>query len=265
METVIAIAADNNAYLEMVVPFVASLRDNAKFKGPICVIDYGISQPRKRRLEAVGCTLMPPLKKHYICLDKVATVAEYGDDVCYCLYDADIWFAGPIDGLFSLSQARLVATFDAWVCTFLYDCLLPKSVPVFRELMHRHLTKYRWAMQSGMVKATRDGFRELAAMQSRVLKSGFANDDYGADTVALHILYDEKPDFTDVCDIAVNCVPKWQGFRRLSPTEWRVEDHPIAAIHYTGDYRANLDHKNFSSAYNFPERHAYWLGLLEGT
>ena len=263
METVVAIAADDRVYGEMVIPFFASLRDNARFNGKVCVIDYGLSERRKRKLVDAGCFIMQPLKKHFLCLDKVATVAELGEDVCYCLYDADIWFASPIDELLALPSDRVFATFDAWVCTFLYDCLPPKNRPAFQRVMERHLAKHEWAMQSGMVKSARQGFRELAAVQTELLTSGFANDAYGADTSALHVFFDRRPELAASCDISFNCVPKWEGFRRLSPTEWRVYDKPVATIHYTGDYRARKDQEHLSYRYNFPERFSHWSGILD--
>ncbi|WP_423760849.1 hypothetical protein [Burkholderia sp. NLJ2] len=103
----VAFAIDDNtqAWYEMVVPFIVSLRAT-DYRGRIGVIGYGLSEEKQQRLRADGIEVYAAAGVGDLAWDRYISAAAVFDAdpelQTLALYDADIWFPGPRFDLFDV-------------------------------------------------------------------------------------------------------------------------------------------------------------------
>lgn len=242
----VAIDDNHQAWYEMLVPFVLSLR-RTDYRGYVVVLDYGMSERKRAILEREAIIVAPALTGHELSYGRYIEVAR----ICAgnpnlakaALYDADIWFCAEMFDLFAhVRDERLYVCPDPMLSSFIDAPLIgPRRGENARKVHGEILARYGGALQAGLVAApvaTWAAFaRHLEDCAGRI-GTDFTPC-FGIDTTFLHLwaaehevaLLPETQNFITKRGVAETFDPA-----RRQPI-WEMAGETIRAMHMCGDVR----------------------------
>ena len=263
MEKHVATSCDSTGF-KMLVPFLASLRGVAKWAGNVLIIDLGMNRKQVDSLTGLGMSVIPAKKDlEAIVCQRFDTLADYASSHpgIYAHWDADVWFTGSIEAVFDLPSDRLSCTIDRTRQGFVSGVVPNKPQAIAVDFLLDAVQRtHSQLLQVGFVCGGAAALRHFANVQRFLIKSGFAADAYGTDTLALNLMSSINPDVLNVVDIGWNCIPDWQP-------EWRdgafhCGTIPIKVLHQTSPWRNNTAY-GFKSHY--PDSFQAWRAKLGST
>ncbi|MFJ1211756.1 hypothetical protein [Burkholderia pyrrocinia] len=257
----VAFAIDDNtqAWYEMVIPFIVSLRAT-DYRGRIGVIGYGLSDAKRQRLRADGIEVYAAAGVGDLAWDRyisAAAVFEADPDLqTLALYDADIWFPGPRFDIFDVvpKDDVLHVAPDAHFCAFVMSPLIgERRDALVRQCVQDVLDRVGHPLQAGLVvggRAPWARFAQYVREQAARIGQDFAAI-HGLDTTFLHLWGGLGQVGLVGCE--QNFVTKWGLHERHDFDAVRIvlEHHgkPIRGLHMTGDVR-------FLNHWRYLARHA---------
>ena len=276
----IVTSADRH-FRDFIVAFVASLRDVARYRGRIGIIDYGLTQGQCDALKGQGVEIIRPRRGNELVIDRYLTIAErFADDpdATICYFDADIWFTEPFDELFDDRQlhcGQLAAAKDVWECDYYYSCA-PESVhPAVRAMLDQVKARFGQSLQAGFIGGSSGAWLRLTDLLVALLEKGFAADRWGTDALALNFyatLYGHR---FRLLPITYNAPPAWgvvaEG-ERFYATKFTYDGlHEasdgavvVKAIHRTTPFRGPRHYEELAFEQVHPELFRRWSRLLDG-
>ncbi|GJD36200.1 hypothetical protein FMGBMHLM_3115 [Methylobacterium aerolatum] len=240
----VAINDNDNAWYEMLVPFLLSLRQT-NYTGYVCVIGFGLSQHKIDLLRANSVNVIESAEKSL-------AVARYMEVSRLCeanpglrkvaLYDADIWFCHPHFDLFDAIEGdNIFACRDQMFCTFITDQLIgPNKDENMHLVYYVGQERMGGAVQAGLVAGTTEAWRDF----SRFVRASFERVgtdftlSYGLDTTLLQ-LWAGHGRVNRLSELQ-NFVTKY-GLAEVADAAGEISFHgadgPIRGLHMTGDIR----------------------------
>lgn len=282
MDKYVVCAADGNV-ADLLVSFVGSLKDVAKWKSEILILDYGIEEPLAKNLKDQGVSLVQPERQYSLTIDRFASMAGINvENATFAMWDADVWFCGPIDELFENDpQDTLWVTID---CIFQPAVQIAAVQPMARKFCEKYIKKvvqrYYNILQVGFVYGKKQGFKQLAEYITRKFNGGFLVDCFWADTTAFNWYAAEYPEKIQVVEPTLNCLPIFKPIRVAeNKTFWLNKGYPllqtngepsfqtvsqqlVSALHMAGPTRKSPLYSEYAFAYNYPELQRKWEGIL---
>lgn len=245
----VALAIDNNrqAWYEMVIPFIVSLRATG-YRGRIGVIGYGLSAEKQQRLLANGIEVYTAVGVGALPYDRyISAAAVFGASPelhTLALYDADIWFPGPHFDIFDVvpDDDHLHVAPDAHFCEFVTSPIVgERKEALKRQCIQDVLDRLKHPLQAGLVVGGRVAWERFA--QHVHEKAGKIGQDfaaiYGLDTTFLHLWGGLGNVRLLGCE--QNFVTKWGLHERHDfDTGQVLLEHrgaSIRGLHMTGDIR----------------------------
>ena len=113
MEPCVVTSFDQKYWTDWGTSWVASLKELARYEGKVLVINLGdLPFGAQTRLETLGFTVIPAIRRYKPPLDRFLTLAHYCrvNPGYYAYWEADAYFQAPLDGVFRTEQ--LVAVLD---------------------------------------------------------------------------------------------------------------------------------------------------------
>ncbi|HDR9766457.1 TPA: hypothetical protein QDC27_002913 [Burkholderia cepacia ATCC 25416] len=257
----VAFAIDDNtqAWYEMVIPFIVSLRAT-DYRGRIGVIGYGLSDEKQQRLRANGIEVYAAAGVGDLAWDRYISAAAIFDAdpalQTLALYDADIWFPGPRFDIFDVvphDEALHVAP-DAHFCAFVMTPLIgERRDALIHQCVQDVLERLGQPLQAGLVVGGREPWARFARFVRE--QAGRIGQDfvaiYGLDTTFLHLWGGLGHVRLVGCE--QNFVTKWGLHERHDFDAVRIvlehQGKPIRGLHMTGDVR-------FLNHWRYLARHA---------
>lgn len=245
----VLVAIDNNdqAWYEMMIPFILSIR-RTDYQGRLGVLGYGLSARKQEILRAEGIASYAPVGVGALPYDRYVSAAKVmADDpsiAALALYDADIWFPGPKLDLFEqlADDGCVYVAPDAHVCTFVTE---PLTGPHREELEQRCLRdvlgRLGSALQAGLIAGHRTAWKRFGAYVRDCITRIDVDFKriYGIDTTFLHLW--AATGAVRLLGAEQNFVTKWGLHERHDlSTGGLVLEHngrPLRALHMTGDVR----------------------------
>ena len=174
MKRLILTALDDNnkIWFENLIPFVLSLR-RTNYTGDIGIIDYGLSEVKKICLKEHDIKIFKP---SYGCkellLDRHISAADIAQSYSYdqiAVYDCDIWFPSHHLDIFEQikNEKNLYATYDAWRCTFLDNCVESELKKTVSAKIDAVVSRNGYVWQVGLIL----GSTELGCYINSILKN----------------------------------------------------------------------------------------------
>ena len=253
-------SADHNAYTNMLVPFIASTIENAKFTPDnIIVIDLGLTAEEVKKLNDLNIrTYQRANEFNSIVCDRFSTLAKLVSSLpansIIAHYDCDVWFADTIlDAFANYQPGKLVATVDRNVQGFITGVIPDKNVRTdYDKILKSVKEKHGNVLQVGFILGDAAALTSFAAQQRHIIKD-VACDSYGADTLALNT-------FSDIQKVGIeyNCLPDWAP--KLIDGKFYVDKTQIRAIHLTSPYRSL---EGFTFKFYYPKLFEKWFDLME--
>ena len=216
MKRLILTALDDNnkIWFENLISFILSLR-RTNYKGDIGIIDYGLSEVKKICLKEHDIKIFEPT---YGCkellLDRHISAADIAQNYNYdqiAVYDCDIWFPSHHLDIFEQikNEKNLYATYDAWRCTFLDNCVESESKKTVSAKIDAVVSKNGYVWQVGVIL----GYKEAWLLYKQYIEEqlnikNYLKPIYGVDTTLfnLYALDSEKVSFIHQ---KYNCPPVW--------------------------------------------------------
>lgn len=245
----VALAIDNNrqAWYEMVIPFIVSLRAT-DYRGRIGVIGYDLSAEKQQRLLVNGIEVYTGVRSGDLPYDRYISAAAVFDTSpelhTLALYDADIWFPGPHFDIFDVvpEDDHLHVAPDAHFCEFVTSPIVgERKEALERQCIQDVLDRLQHPLQAGLVVGGRAAWARFAQhVHEQVGRIGqdFAVI-YGLDTTFLHLWGGLGHVRLVGCE--QNFVTKWGLHERHDfGTGQIVLEHRgarIRGLHMTGDIR----------------------------
>ncbi|KVR38187.1 hypothetical protein WK13_00935 [Burkholderia ubonensis] len=245
----VVLAIDNNrqAWYEMLIPFIVSLRET-NYRGRIGVIGYGLSSEKQQRLRANGIEVYAAVGAGDLPWDRYISAAAIFDTApeleTLALYDADIWFPGPHFDIFDVvpDDDFLHVAPDAHFCAFVMSPIVGERKEVLmRQCVQDVLDRLGHPLQAGLVVGGRAAWGRFAKYVHE--QTGRIGQDfqaiYGLDTTFLHLW--GGLGHIRLVGREQNFVSKWGLHERHDfDTVQVVLEHqgtPIRGLHMTGDVR----------------------------
>ncbi|KVT75682.1 hypothetical protein WT25_01975 [Burkholderia territorii] len=245
----VVVAIDNNtqAWYEMLIPFILSLRAT-DYRGRIGVIGYGLSSEKEERLLANGIEVYAAVGAGDLPWDRYISAAAIFDAApelrALALYDADIWFPGPRFDIFDVvpEDDFLHVAPDAHFCTFAISPIIGERKEVLmRQCVQHVLDRLGHPLQAGLVVGGRGAWGRFAQYVHD--QTGRIGHDfqaiYGLDTTFLHLW--GGLGHVRLVGREQNFVTKWGLYERHDfDTAQVLLEHqgtPIRGLHMTGDVR----------------------------
>ncbi|CAB3752936.1 hypothetical protein BPA30113_02873 [Burkholderia paludis] len=245
----VAFAIDDNrqAWYEMVIPFIVSLRAT-DYRGRIGVIGYGLSDEKRQRLRDDGIEVYAGAGVGDLAWDRYISAAMLFDGDpelrMLALYDADIWFPGPRFDLFDVvpDDDRLHVAPDAHFCAFVMNPIIgERRDALIQQCVHDVLDRVGQPLQAGLVVGGREPwvrFAQYVREQAGRVGQDFAAI-HGFDTTLLHLWGGLGEVSLVGCE--QNFVTKWGLHERHDFDTVRIllehRGKPIRGLHMTGDVR----------------------------
>ncbi|MBN3746990.1 hypothetical protein G3N96_16350 [Burkholderia sp. Se-20373] len=245
----VALAIDDNrqAWYEMVIPFIVSLRAT-DYRGRIGVIGYGLSADKQQRLLDNGIEVYTGVGAGALPYDRYISAAAVFDTSpelrTLALYDADIWFPGPHFDIFDVvpDDDHLHVAPDAHFCEFVTSPIVGERTEALkRQCIQDVLDRLKHPLQAGLVVGGRVAWARFAQHvheQAGKIGQDFAAI-YGLDTTFLHLWAGLGHVRLVGCE--QNFVTKWGLHERHDlDTGQVVLEHRgarIRGLHMTGDIR----------------------------
>ncbi|MBF5014456.1 hypothetical protein [Burkholderia pseudomultivorans] len=245
----IALAIDNNtqAWYEMVIPFIVSLRAT-DYRGRIGVIGYGLSPDKQQRLLASGVEVYTAVGVGELPWDRYVSSAAIFDTSpelhTLALYDADIWFPGPRFDLFDVvpDDDCLHVAPDAHFCAFVTDPIVgERKAELTRQCVDDVIDRFGHALQAGLVVGGRTAWARFAQhVHEQIGRIGRDfNAIYGLDTTFLHMW--GALGHVRLIGCEQNFVSKWGLHEQQEAGSGRVvfeyRGTPVRGLHMTNDVR----------------------------
>lgn len=240
----VAINNNDNAWHQMLVPFILSLR-RTDYTGHVAVIGFGLSQQKIEILRANAVNVIESAEKslavgRYI---EVARLCDYNPGLKkVALYDADIWFCHHHFDLFDqIDGNNIFACKDAFFCSFINERLIGPNLGENNRLVCEvAVARMGGAIQAGLVAGTvaawQDFSRHVTDCMARVGTDFDAG--YGFDTTILHLwaAQDRVARLPEVQNYVVkNGVG--EGWGASSAPIFFGPGGPIRGLHMTSDVR----------------------------
>ena len=246
MKRLILTALDDNnkIWFENLIPFILSLR-RTNYKGDIGIIDYGLSEVKKICLKEHNIKIFDP---SYGCkellLDRHISAADIAQNYNYdqiAVYDCDIWFPSHHLDIFEQikNKKNLYATYDAWRCTFLDNCVESESKKTVSAKIDAVVSKNGYVWQAGLILGNTEAwllYKQYVEEQLNI--NNYLKSVYGIDATLLNLyaLDSEKVRFIHQ---KYNCPPVWgielkHDEGNLAPL---VKGKIIQGIHITRNHR----------------------------
>ncbi len=245
----VAFAIDDNrqAWYEMVIPFIVSLRAT-DYRGRIGVIGYGLSPEKQQRLRDNGIEVHAGAGVGDLAWDRYISAAAVFDAdpelQTLALYDADIWFPGPRFDIFDVvpDDDLLHVAPDAHFCAFVMAPLIgERRDALVHQCVQDVLDRVGHPLQAGLVVGARAPwarFAQYVREQAGRIGQDFAAI-HGLDTTFLHLWGGLGQVRLVGCE--QNFVTKWGLHERhdFSAVQILLEHQgkPIRGLHMTGDVR----------------------------
>ncbi|WP_063552922.1 hypothetical protein [Burkholderia territorii] len=245
----VVFAIDNNtqAWYEMVIPFIVSLRAT-DYRDRIGVIGYGLSVEKQARLAANGIEVYPAVGAGDLPWDRYISAAAIFDVnpelQTLALYDADIWFPGPHFDIFDVvpDDEHVHVAPDAHFCTFVMSPIVGEQRDVLmRQCVQDVLDRLGHPLQAGLVVGSRAawaGFAQHVREHATRIGQDFQSI-YGLDTTFLHLWGGLGRVRLVGCE--QNFVAKWGLHERHDFDAVRIlleyQGKPIRGLHMTSDVR----------------------------
>lgn len=269
----VLVAIDNNdqAWYEMVIPFVLSIRQT-DYKGRLGVLGYGLSERKQEILRAEGIGCYMPVGVGELPYDRYVSAAKViADDpsiAALALYDADIWFPGPQFDVFEqlADDGCVYVAPDAHVCTFVTEPLTgPRREQLEQQCLQEVLQRLGHALQAGLVAGCRTAWQRFGQFTRDCIAR--IDEDfkriYGVDTTFLHLW--GAAGAVRLLGAEQNFVTKWGLHERHDMrTGAIVLEHngmPLRALHMTGDVRFLNRWRYFSLRYDHALKQGVRLSL----
>ncbi|WP_175760811.1 hypothetical protein [Burkholderia ambifaria] len=244
---VFAIDDNTQAWYEMVIPFIVSLRAT-DYRGRIGVIGYGLSAEKQARLAANGIEVYTAMGAGDLPWDRYISAAAIFDVnpelQTLALYDADIWFPGPHFDIFDVvpDDDYIHVAPDAHFCAFVMSPIIGERRDVLmRQCVQDVLDRLGHPLQAGLVVGRSAAWAQFA-QHVRELAGRIGQDFqaiYGLDTTFLHIWGGLGHVRLVGCE--QNFVTKWGLHERHDFDTVRIlleyQGKPIRGLHMTGDVR----------------------------
>lgn len=260
-------ASDSQGFEKMMVSFLASLKERARWKGNIIVIDLGLSSKQKHILEKLGIEVIKSIKltdsSNFMC-DRYEAISEFAKNRkgIYAHWDADIWFNHPIDEIFETAEQsdKLLCTLDCVRQSFVHGVvpneeLRKKVEDVLNKFASNQKDKL---LQGGFICGNSKHWANFASLQKMIIGTGFSCDQFGVDSLALNLFGNYFPQSVKVVDIIYNCTPDWQPI--WNGENFIYEDRIIKCLHVTSPYRKKQE-LLFQEKY--PNEYKKWSQILE--
>lgn len=231
----IAIDDHDEAWSEMLVPFMTSLR-HTTYDGGVGVVSYGLSAEKLEVLKAQGIVVVPPARKCTVHCDRYLSVANYvveHDIPRAALYDADAWFQPGAFDLFDqiADSVRMYGAPDAWFCDYVSQTIIGPNAQYFIDL-GVHAVRERLGgvgVQAGMLAGTREAWLHFGRFVDDCI--GRISVDFklihGTDTAFVHI-YAGLGNLVLV-DKVYSFVSKW-GIQEFADLNNRLSDRNITLM-----------------------------------
>ena len=258
----IVTACDSNAYDKMLIPFIASARDVAGWKGKIAVVDLGLSNLQIKKLQTLGVEIFRRANKSkaIVCDRFFSLYDEMNNTDLYAFFDADIWFSDNIDELFDNYDNKLNCTIDCQYQDFITGVIQNKEIRydydrlIKTKVLIKHDNK---PLQVGFTFGNKKSFDGFCLTLDYLIRSGDASDAYGTDTLAINVFYAKKSELITVRNIAYNCLPDWSPQK----IDGKIVARGISvkAIHLTSPHRS-IGTWSFNS--NHPIVYLKWKNIL---
>lgn len=262
------ITSADSKFWNMLISFIASLRDVAHNQSRVGVIDYGLTQPQCSALRNLGIEIIQPKRKYALIIDRYFTTAEYfadNSESTIYYFDADIWFTEPFDELFenkNIHNGYLAAAKDVWECDYYYTCTPKKYHLMIKQMLEEVIRDYGQSLQAGFIAGSSGAWLRLTDLMKMILAKGFATNSWGTDALALNFYSKLFEDRFTLLPITYNAPPAWdlenknnrfyaRNFKH--DTLYKPEDGPvlIKAIHRTSPYREpnRMEHLVFENVH----------------
>ncbi|QTO23954.1 hypothetical protein [Burkholderia seminalis] len=254
----VAFAIDDNrqAWYEMVIPFIVSLRAT-DYRGRIGVIGYGLSADKQQRLRDNGIEVYAGAGVGDLSWDRYISAAAVFDAdpelQTLALYDADIWFPGPRFDIFDVATDHdlLHVAPDAHFCAFVMSPIIgERRDALVRQCVQDVLDRVGHPLQAGLVvggRAPWARFAQYVREQAGRIGLDFAGI-HGLDTTFLHLWGGLGQVRLVGCE--QNFVTKWGLHERHDFDAVQIllehQGKPIRGLHMTGDVRF-LNHWRYLS------------------
>ncbi|MGN3966376.1 hypothetical protein ACS0ZG_33865 [Burkholderia gladioli] len=247
---VIVIAIDDNdqAWYEMVIPFMLSVR-RAGYKGRLGVIGYGLSPEKKRILAAQGIAhYASDAARVHLPYDRFVSAArifaQEPDVETVALYDADIWFPGECLDIFQqvADDSGLYVAPDVHFCNYVTDPLIgDRREELIQQCQGEVIARCGGALQAGLVvgrRAAWSGFADhVHACMTRIGQDFVPI--YGLDTTFLHLWAARGG--VRLLGPEQNFLPKWGMRERHDWASGKIvfefQGAPVRGLHMTGEIR----------------------------
>lgn len=258
-------ACDSRAYESMLVPFLASLKDVAGWTGRIGLIDLGLSNNQREKLESIGVSLFKKANRSQAIVSErfFSTYDAMNDTDIYAIFDADIWFNESISDVFENYDGKFHCTVDRNYQGFLTGVIPDiQTRTKYTELIAERVLPQNDGkpLQAGFILANKKAFGRFTDTISYLIDNKIAADTYGTDALALCVFYATEPDVLNVGDISYNCIPDWRPTRIGS--RFIYEGKIIRAIHQTSPYRSV---KEWAFTNYYPDLNAQWQTKMSAT
>ncbi|NIF41575.1 hypothetical protein F3J14_11905 [Burkholderia sp. Tr-862] len=244
---VFAIDDNTQAWYEMVIPFIVSLRET-DYRGRIGVIGYGLSAKKQALLAANGIEVYTSVGAGDLPWDRYISAAAIFDAdpelKTLALYDADIWFPGPSFDIFDVvpDDDHLHVAPDAHFCAFVMSPIIgERRDALMHQCVQDVLDRLGHPLQAGLVVGGRIAWAQFAQHvreQAERIGQDFQAI-YGLDTTFLHLWGGLGHVRLVGCE--QNFVTKWGLHERHDFDTARLlleyQGKPIRGLHMTGDVR----------------------------
>ncbi|MBG0882005.1 hypothetical protein H0X90_34980 [Burkholderia sp. 9775_39] len=244
---VVAIDDNDQAWYEMLIPFVLSIRA-AGYRDRLGVIDYGLCAAKRRLLEEQEISIHPSAQTGQLACDRFVSAARVMEQDPrigqLALYDADIWFTGQPFDLFDHVQdnGRVHVAPDLHYCDYVTGPIIGSNRErLIQQCSHEVIERYGFPLQAGLIAGNRAawmGFSHFVRSCLNRVGQDFQSI-YGLDTTILHLWAAEH----DVCLLGQehNFLPKWGLRERQDWTSGTIvfehQQKAVRALHMTGDIR----------------------------
>jgi len=248
----IVTCADSNIYNTLLVSFIGSLKENAKFTGEIAIIDYGLHPLEVARLKELGINVVPALDtSRPIISDRFTSLSALFKEGLIAEWDCDVFFCDSVDDVFEYAEpGKLTCTFDATYQYFLSACVHPDYQPKIKKILDQVVgINGGHVLQGGFIIGDNKALSRLSTLQDRLIKYKIGYDVFGIDMVALNLLQHFQPDSIKTCGIEYNCLPDWNLYKQGDDFYADQGEVKLKAIHVSSPHR----NKFYSFYSHYPE------------
>lgn len=266
MERWVITCASAPIYNDLLPAFLGSLREIAKYDGNIGILDYGFTNPQRKKLKSLGIVLIPALH-HYnpIISDRFKTLGEHfkNKEAAICEWDCDVFFCDEIDSAFDqIKPGVLTATIDATYQHFLKGCVFEEFQERVKKVLDKVVSRKEnkgKVLQGGFISGQSDVIYTFGCFQDVIIDLEIGRDCFGVDMVAMNMFQHYFPSKVEVCGIEYNCLPDWNLYKEGGKFHADGHDKSIHAVHVSSPHR----NKYYSFYAHYPEIYKEYQNKLK--